>query len=55
MDIYEYAESINYAVDYIDSQANRIFKITEAKEHGGKIPIIQDDMFMGFAKRKEKY
>ena len=54
MDIYKYAEEMNYAVDYYDMNSGRIYKITEAKDHDGKIPVIQDDQFIGFAKRKTK-
>jgi hypothetical protein len=52
MDIYKYAEEMDYAVDYYDMNSGRIYKITEAKDHDGKIPVIEDDQFIGFAVKK---
>ena len=52
MDIYKYAEEINYAADYYEMNSGRIYKITEAKDHDGKIPVIQDGQFIGFAERR---
>lgn len=55
MDIYKYAEEYNYTVDYFDMHTGKIFKITEAQYHFGKIPVYDaDGKFLGYAKRKDK-
>jgi hypothetical protein len=54
MDIYKYAESINYAADYYDMKTGRIFKITEAKFHDGNIPVYEDGVCIGFAVKEEE-
>ena len=52
MDIYKYAEEYGYAVDYYDQHTGRIYKITEAKDHDGKIPVIEDGEFIGYVERR---
>jgi hypothetical protein len=52
MDIYKYAEEWDYAVDYYDAHSGRIYKITEAKNHDGKIPVEEDGVIIGFAEKK---
>lgn len=49
MDIYKYAEEYHYLVDYYDHHTGRIYKITEAKNHDGKIPVIEDGVMIGYA------
>lgn len=56
MDIYKYAEEINYAADYMDHTSCYIYAITEAKDNDGKIPVYDLDennkkVFIGFAKK----
>lgn len=57
MDIYEYAESINWAADYLDMHTGYIYKIPEGSTiyNKEKIPVI-DSMtseFIGFALKTE--
>lgn len=52
MDIYNYAESINYAADYYDFHTGLIYAITEAKNHDGKIPVYEDGRLIGFARKE---
>lgn len=58
MDIYSYAESINWSADYIDMRTGRIYKIQEAgnmKKFFGienpPIKVFQDGKFIGYASR----
>ena len=41
MDIYAYAESIDYLADYMDMTTGYIYKITEAKNNDGR--TVQND------------
>ena len=54
MDIYKYAESMDYMVDYYDMNSGKIYRITEAKNNDGKIPVEVDGKIIGFAQRKEE-
>ena len=53
MDIYKYAEEYDYSADYYDMNSGRIYKITEAENHNGKIPVYTlEGEFLGFAIKK---
>ena len=44
MDIWKYAEEINFAADYLDPHTNYIYALTEAKEYNyEKIPVYYDE------------
>ena len=52
MDIYKYAEKINYGADYLDMHTGLMYLITRAKEYDGKIPVEDENgEIIGFAKR----
>lgn len=57
MDIFEYAESINWSADYLDNHTGYIYKITEGSTiyNKEKIPVV-DSMtgeFIGLATKNE--
>lgn len=60
MDIYEYAESINYGADYYDYQTGYTYGISEvgrAKKFFGidlEIPVYQDGVLIGYARRNSE-
>lgn len=54
MDIYEFAEDLNYGADYYDTHTGYIYKCTEYTEDMPGIPVYKDGTFIGYAKRKEQ-
>ena len=54
MDIYEYAESINYAADYLDQHTGYIYHIRDYKRLGlPQIPISDNGKIIGYAVKKD--
>ena len=59
MDIYKYAEEINYNADYMDISTGRIFKIQDyglALKRGlpvEGIAVYEDNKFIGYAKKED--
>lgn len=57
MDIYEYAESINYGADYYDYQTGLTYGIQEVGrmkkffDIDAEIPVYQDGKLIGYARR----
>jgi len=54
MDIYEYAESINYSADYLDQHTGYIYCIQDYKRLGlPQIPITDNGRIIGYAVKKD--
>ena len=58
MDIYKYADEINWAADYMDNYTGKIYAITEAKDFDGRIPVYDLDenlnkVLVGFARKND--
>lgn len=54
MDIFKYAESINWASDYLDIHTGYIYKITEGCNFDyKKIPVYDGPVCIGFALPEE--
>ena len=55
MDIYAYAESIDYAADYMDMHTGYIYGIVEYhKNNLPQIPIYDNGRLIGFAVKNNK-
>lgn len=50
MDIFAYADSINWAADYYDMHTGYIYGITKTNDHN-TIPVYRDGQLIGYVNR----
>ena len=51
MDIFKYADSINWMADYFDYHTGYIYAITEATDTN-RIPVYENGVLIGFVNRE---